>query len=247
MRDLKKEVFICLDCEATGLDIEKDEIVELAVVKFDFSNQIDQLESLIDPKMEIPPDSIAVHHITNEMVQGKPHIEDILPQAFKMIGDHTVVGHNIGYDISMIIQAAKKRNIPCPISHENSIDTLRLARLYAESPSNSLEVLRKHFNIEEEGAHRAMNDVIVNIKVFKYLSKGFPTKKAMMDRLREPIQMRLMPLGKHKGLPFKEVPIEYLHWASTQDFDQDLLYSINMERKRRRNKRNFSHNPFADL
>lgn len=240
-------MFICLDCEATGLDVTKDEIVEIAVVKFDFNGHIQALESLIDPKMEIPQDSIEVHHITNEMVKGKPYIEDILPEAFKIIGNHTVVGHNIGYDISLIMESAKKRNIPCPISHENSIDTLRLARLYAESPTNSLETLRKHFNIEEEGAHRAMNDVIVNIKVFKYLSKGFLSKKMMMDRLKEPIQMRLMPLGKHKGLPFREVPIEYLHWASTQDFDQDLLYSINCERKRRRNKKSFSHNPFADL
>ncbi len=244
---LKKDVFVCLDCESTGLNIELDEIIEIAVVKFTFDETLAEYEALVDPKMEIPQESIAVHHISNEMVQGKPYIEDVLPKVLEIVGDHTIMGHNIGFDISLIMQAAKKRGIPCNINPENSIDTLRLARLYAGSPNNSLETLRQHFNIPEEGAHRAMNDVIVNVKVFKYLVMDFRSKKEMMTRLKEPIQMKLMPLGKHKGLPFREVPIDYLNWAAHQDFDQDLLYSIDIERKRRKGKKNFSHNPFADL
>ena len=54
------------------------------------------------------------------------------------------------------------------IEKQPFIDTLRMARLYGESPINSLERLRQHFNIAAEGAHRAMSDVIVNIEVFKY-------------------------------------------------------------------------------
>jgi DNA polymerase-3 subunit epsilon len=244
---LKKEVFICLDCESTGLNVETDEIIEIAVVKFTFEEILEEYEALVDPGMVIPQESIDVHHISNEMVQGKPKIEDVLPRVLEVVGSHTIVGHNIGFDISLIMQAAKKRGIPCSINPENSIDTLRLARLYGGSPNNTLEMLRKHFNIPEEGAHRAMNDVVVNIKVFKYLVMDFRSKREMMTRLKEPIQMKLMPLGKHKGLPFKEVPIEYLNWAANQEFDQDLLHSINVERKRRKGKKNFSHNPFADL
>lgn len=249
MGNLRKDVFICLDCEATGLDIEKDEIVEIAVVKFTFDETLETFESLIDPVIPIPAESIAVHNITLEMVQGKPKIEEVLPQIFKLIDKHTIVGHNIGYDLSMLIQAAKKRSIPCPINLENSIDTVRLARLYAESPSNSLETLRKHFNIEEEGAHRAMNDVIVNIKVFKYLTREFKKTEEILSRLKQPIVLKSMPLGKHKGLPFREIPIDYLYWASNQNFDMDLSFSIEQEKKRRRKGKSFleSSNPFSEL
>ena len=247
MGSLKSDTFICLDCEATGLDTEKDEIIELAVVKFTFSETIETLDSLIDPRCPIPPDSTEVHAITDEMIVGKPYIENVLPKAFEIIKNHPIIGHNIGYDLKIIIAAAKRHNIPCPIKLENSIDTLRLARLYGESPTNSLETLRKHFNITEEGAHRALNDVIVNIQVFKRLVTSFKTTKEIMDRLKKPIAMVRMPLGKHKGLPFKDVPIDYLNWASHQDFDQDLLHSISLEKARRRKRKPFANNPFADL
>ena len=250
MSKLHEETFICLDCEATGLNIESEEIIEIAVVKFNFNEIIEQFEALVDPERPIPPESTAVHHITDEMVKGKPKIGEVLPKVFKMIDGYPIMGHNIGFDISIILASAKKRNIPCAWDlMGNSIDTVRLARLYGESPSNTLENLRKHFNIPEEGAHRAMNDVIVNIKVFKYLAKDFRSRDEMVKRLREPILMKMMPLGKHKGKPFREVPIDYLNWASHQDFDKDLLFSIQEEKKKRHKKKPFleSCNPFGDL
>lgn len=249
MGSLKSDTFICLDCETTGLSVENDEIIEIAVVKFTFDQILDSFESLVDPGIPISPDAIAIHHISESMVRGKPKIEEILPQIFSMIDNHIIVGHSIGFDLSMIMNTAKKRNVPCPIKPERSIDTVRLARLYAQTPSNTLEDLRKHFNIEEEGAHRAMNDVIVNIKVFKYLSLDFKKTEEILTRLKQPILLKAMPLGKHKGLPFREVPIDYLYWASNQDFDDDLLHSINEEKKRRRKNKPFSQscNPFQDL
>ncbi len=249
MGSLKKDTFICLDVESTGLSIESDEIIELAVVKFTYDEIIASFESLVYPGKIIPQESIDVHHITNEMVADKPTIDKILPEAFELIGKHVVVGHNIGFDLGMLVQAAKKRGIPCPINLERSIDTLRMARLYAGSPTNSLEMLREHFNIPEEGAHRAMNDVIVNIKVFKYLAMDFKTTQEIIERLKQPILLKTFPLGKHRGTPFREVPIDYLNWAANQDFDQDLLHSIMEEKKRRKRRKSFSDssNPFADL
>ena len=124
-----------------------------------------------------------------------------------------------------------------------------MARLYGESPVNSLEKLRQHFNIEAEGAHRAMNDVIVNIEVFKYLSKDYKTTEQLLKILQKPIKLKLMPLGKHKGRRLDEIPIEYLLWAERKDFDQDLLYSIRSELRNRKKGGGFeqSTNPFANL
>ena len=118
-----------------------------------------------------------------------------------------------------------------------------------KSPINSLEKLRQHFNIAEEGAHRAMNDVIVNVEVFKYLAKQYKTTEQIMNRLKSPILLKAMPLGKHKGRPFGEVPIEYLRWAAHQNFDQDLLFSLTVELKKRKQGNNFrqASSPFANL
>lgn len=249
MSDILKHKFVCLDCETTGLDAKQDQIIEVAVACFDFENIYDQIDELIDPDCPIPETSIAIHHISPDMVKGKPKINEVLPKLLKLIDNHIIIGHGISFDIELLVNAAEKFSIPCHIQNNRFIDTLRLARLYGESPVNSLEQLRKHFNIPQEGAHRAMSDVIVNIAVFKYLAKKFKTVKQIFDVLANPIQLKTMPLGKHKGRLFKEVPLQYLQWAAHQEFDQDLLFSIRSELKRRKKGNLFSQvgNPFATL
>lgn len=245
---LSEEVFICLDCETTGLDPKQDRIIEIACATFNFSGIIDKFETLIDPKQQIPEESQKIHHISQEMVQGKPTIEQVIPKILSMIDGHIIVGHGIEFDVSILVENLKQLCFT-PIPNFPYIDTLRLARLYGESPINSLERLREHFNIEFHGAHRAMNDVLVNIEVFKRLSTSFKTTKELLSRLAKPIRLKTMPLGKHKGRKFEEIPMEYLEWASRKPFDQDLSYSIRSEIKARKKGRSFhqASNPFSSL
>jgi len=246
---LQHERFICLDCESTGLEPTEDRIVEIAVAKFSLSEIFEQYESLIDPGCPIPQTSQEIHKISQEMIEGKPKIKEVLPQLLQMIKGHIIIGHGIGFDLALIAAEAKRNQIPCTILEAPFIDTLRLARLYGESPINSLDKLRQHFNIEPQGVHRAMSDVLVNIEVFKYLAKPYKTVEELLKVLQKPIKMRMMPLGKHKGRRFEEVPIEYLRWAEKKDFDQDLLHSIRTELRNRKKGGGFeqSSNPFSEL
>ncbi|MBX7067183.1 MAG: DUF3820 family protein [Parachlamydiales bacterium] len=246
---IRQDIFVCIDCESTGLDPDKDRIIEIAVARFTFDQILQSFETLVDPECEIPQISQDIHKISSDMLQGKPKIAQVLPDLLKMIDGHVIVGHGIGFDISLIAAEAKRHQIPTNIEKQKFIDTLRLARLYGESPINSLEKLRQHFNIEPEGAHRAMSDVTVNIEVFKYLTKTFQTTEQIFETLKKPIKLKVMPLGKHKGRKFDEIPIEYLLWAERKDFDQDLLFSIRSELRNRKRGGGFeqSTNPFADL
>ena len=246
---IKQDIFICVDCETTGLDPGKDEIIEVAAVRFNSEVFLETYETLIKPEGMISKTSMAIHHITEEMVKGKPKIQEALPSLLNICGNAILIGHGISLDIAFLSAAAFKHKIPCKLGSLLSIDTLRLARLYGESPTNSLEMLRKHFNIPSEGAHRAMNDVLVNIEVFKFLAKQFTTTEELFARLQKPISLKAMPLGKHKGRLFSEIPLEYLQWAAIKDFDQDLLFSIRTELKKRRKGTPFGQaiNPFSEL
>ena len=246
---LADEIFVCIDCESTGLDPERDRIVEVAVARFNMHEILDSFETLIDPECEIPETSQEIHNISQEMIMGKPKIREILPKLLTMIDRHVIVGHGINFDLALIAHEARRAQIPTTILSQTNIDTLRLARLYGESPVNSLERLRQHFNIEPEGAHRAMSDVIVNIEVFKYLSKSYQTTEQIIKILQKPIKLKAMPLGKHKGRRFDEIPIEYLLWAEKKDFDQDLIFSLRSEIRNRRRGGGFeqSSNPFSNL
>lgn len=249
MGRLNKDTFVCFDCESTGLDPKTDEIVEIAISVFTFEGEITSYETLVNPGRPIPEDAIKIHNITNEMVQNQPSIKEVLPKVISLIGEHTIVGHSITFDINLLCNASKKHAVPCYINENAFIDTLRLARLYGQSPVNSLEKLREHFNIPAEGAHRAMNDVRVNIDIFKHLCKGFQTTESVLERLKKPVALRTMPLGKHRGRLFRDVPQEYLSWAANQDFDRDLLFSIRSELRKRKTAPRFNQvsNPFADL
>lgn len=249
MKKLDETTFICLDCEATGLDYDSDRLIEIAAIRFKGNTILDSYETLVNPEIPIPEESIKIHNITDEMVIDKPKLSIVLRDFLAFIGNDIIVGHGVGYDIKMLEKAAERSHIACTIGKNVVLDTLRMARLYGESPVNSLEMLRKHFNIPEEGAHRAMSDVIVNVEVFKMLSKNYKTVDEIIKTLARPIRLKIMPLGKHKGRDLKEIPIEYLQWAANKDFDQDLLYSLRSEIKRRKNSPGFasSNNPFSHL
>ncbi len=249
MVQLNQAQFVCLDVESTGLDTQKDRVIELAAVVFTMEAVLDEFESLINPECEIPAASQAIHNISADMVKDKPKIAELLSQFLAFVGDRILVGHGIQFDIDIISQEAQRFHIPCVLQKNRSIDTLRLARLYGESPSNSLDMLRRHFNIQAEGAHRAMGDVFVNIQVFRHLVKQFKTVEQIQAALAKPILMKTMPLGKHKGRPLKEIPVDYLAWAARQEFDQDLLFSLRTELQRRRKGSSFSQasNPFQHL
>lgn len=246
---MSHEIFVCIDCETTGLDASVDRVVEVAVMSFTLTDILESFESLIDPEMPIPDTSTKFHHITDDMVQGKPKLKEHLQTLLKIIGNHPIIGHSIKFDVELLALACDKEGIPHRLRSNPLIDTLRLARLYGESPINSLEQLRKHFNVPEEGAHRAMSDVIVNREVFRHLSRKFRSLKEIYKVLEKPILMKVMPLGPHKGRLIKEVPLEYLKWAASKEFDEDLLFTIRHEINRRKQGNLFSQstNPFKDL
>ena len=249
MGRIEKEVFVCLDCEMTGLDPKDDRIIEVAALRFTLEGAIEEYETLVNPERSIPESSMQFHHITEEMVADKPKMVQILPRLIDFIGKDIVVGHGVGFDLELIALAADRSGIPHCLRSLKFLDTLRMARLYGESPINSLEQLRQHFNIQFEGAHRAMSDVIVNKEVFKFLAMRFKTTEQIFEALSKPIKMKIMPLGKHKGRALKELPLDYLLWAAKKEFDQDLLYSIRSEINRRKKGNLFSQaiNPFAEL
>lgn len=249
MGNIEKQKFVCIDCETTGLDANKDQVIEVAVMVFDAGEIYVEMETLVNPDCEIPETSIAIHHITADMVKDKPCISEVLPGILQLIGNHIIVGHGVGFDIEILANAADRFGVPCTIRRNVFLDTLRMARLYGESPVNSLEHLRKHFNIPVKGAHRAMSDVIVNREVFLHLAKKYKTTEQLFDVLSRPIMMSTMPFGKHKGRPLKEIPLQYLQWVANKDFDEDLLYSVRVELKKRKkgNQFNQANNPFINL
>jgi len=94
---------VVVDTETTGINPDKDAIIELGMVLFEFDpstgiayNAIESFDQLEDPGFPIPPDSIMVHGITDEMVAGK-RIDDTSVKQF-LEGVSLIVAHNAKFD-----------------------------------------------------------------------------------------------------------------------------------------------------
>lgn len=92
-----------IDTETTGTDVATDAVIELAVVVFEYDARdgsvlriVDVYDGLEDPGREIPPESTAVHGITDAMVAGQALDE---PRVAEMLeGVQWVIAHNANFD-----------------------------------------------------------------------------------------------------------------------------------------------------
>ncbi len=139
MADLEKQKFICIDCETTGLDAQQDRIIEVAVMCFDSQTVYGEFESLINPECPIPETSIAIHHITPDMVVDKPTIDQVLPSILELVGDHIIIGHGVHFDIDIVATAAERYGIPTKIRNNRFLDTLK----WLDCMGNVLSILLK--------------------------------------------------------------------------------------------------------
>lgn len=163
--------FIAFDVETTGIVPGVDQIVEIGAVKFVNGEPDSIFSTLINPQRGIPPGASAVNGITNDMVQGKPLIESLLPAFADFCADHLLVAHNAPFDTQFIASDYKKHQTPAP--RGTIIDTLPLSRkLYPGLPNYKLGTLIQHLKIPTTQFHRAEEDATYCGKLFmKILEK----------------------------------------------------------------------------
>jgi DNA polymerase-3 subunit epsilon len=105
--DVRRAVFV--DTETTGLDPSEDEVIELALLPFEYERETgaivrvdlaSALSAFRQPAKPIPPESAAIHGITDAMVAGKM----IDPEAVRAIIEpaHLVTAHNAAFDRPMV-------------------------------------------------------------------------------------------------------------------------------------------------
>lgn len=170
----KKVIEIVLDTETTGLDYTKERIVEFAAVRLENGVIKDSFETLINPQQHIRKSSIAVHGITEEMVQDAPKEEEVINKILEFIGDYPIVAHNAIFDYSYINEAAK-RHTGKGISNPRIDTEFMFKEVYPDLISHGLDNLMKKFEIEITDRHRAMGDTMG-------LALAYPKLKKLYDK-----------------------------------------------------------------
>jgi DNA polymerase-3 subunit epsilon len=100
--------FTAFDIETTGLDPEKDRIVEFGAVKFDNRGPIGRYSVLINPGMPMPAEALRINHISDEMLAGKPTLREVLPDFLIFIKNTILIAHNDGFDCGFVNESLKQ-------------------------------------------------------------------------------------------------------------------------------------------
>lgn len=156
--------FIAFDLETTGFLPGVDRIVEIGAVRY-INGELDAVFStLVDPQMPIPAGASAVNGIKDEMVAGKPKIEELLAPLTEFCGDDVLVAHNAPFDTQFLTSDFKKYEMRTP--RGLILDTFPMAKKVLPGLANyKLGTLVQHLAIESAGFHRAEEDATYCAKV----------------------------------------------------------------------------------
>ena len=154
-----RQRFVAIDLETTGLDPRRDAIVSLAAIPFLDGAPTAGYVTLVDPGRPIPPESTAIHGLTDGMVRGAPPLERVLRGAEPVIDGAVLVGHNVGFDAAVLARARRARGLPRLRNH--IVDTLGLAAsLHPQWRDFSLERIAERLDVEVVARHTAEGDAL---------------------------------------------------------------------------------------
>jgi predicted DnaQ family exonuclease/DinG family helicase len=183
--------YIALDVEATGMDPSRDEIIEIAAVKFDEYRIIDRWQSLVKPRGAVPFNITTLTGITDEDVRSAPRFPDLAPKLERFVGKSPVVGQSPQFDLDMLAGAGLRLRNP-------RYDTFELATiLMPELPAYNLATIAGRLNVDVATSHRAMADVETTVAVFRALVAMLAEYDfGTLDRLASLARVSRSPLSR---------------------------------------------------
>ena len=158
---------LSVDTETTSLDIKTGRIIEIGAVPL-VDGKIDRaigVNWLINPHMPIPPESRAVHGISDAMVADAQDFRAAYNDYQDFTASHVVMGYSLGFDLAMF--AAECTRTGLPYKAPRGLDVRDLVRIISpQLPDYSLEKVAAWLGVKVTDRHRALGDAIVTAEVF---------------------------------------------------------------------------------
>ena len=164
--------YVALDVETTGLSLKNgDRVIEIGAVAIENQSIVDEFSSLIDVNKRIPWQVQQVHGITNEMLEGEPKPDEVLPDFHEFITGSILVAHNAGFDIRFLRHEFALLGISL---NNRSLCTLKMSRkLYPYLPNHKLETVGRYLLGRScmRQRHRALDDARLAAMIWLEMGK----------------------------------------------------------------------------
>ena len=225
------------DLETTGVNIVKDRIVEIGIVKLHPNGKRENRCWRVNPQVKIPSEASEIHGITDIMVAKSPNFKQIALEVKNFLQNCDLAGFNSDrFDIPLIAEEFLRSEIEFDIGKFKTID---VQTIFHKMEKRTLEAAYKFYcNKEMKNAHSAISDAEATCEVLlaqlnfykdlensvKFLSE-FSTHKKFIDLagfiVSDKNNIPTFSFGKHKGKSVEQVLENepgYFGWILNADF-----------------------------
>lgn len=235
-----KRPIIFFDLETTGLNITHDRIVEISIIKVMPNGEERERTFRVNPEMPIPPESTAVHHITDADVASEPTFKQIAQDLAQTFSGCDIAGFNSNrFDVPMLDEEFNRAGVDFDFSRVRFIDVQTI--FHKKEQRTLVAAYRFYCDKDLEAPHSANADTRATLEVLKAQLDRYPDLPNDMDELSKystPNRtvdlmgriiynengVEVINFGKYKGLPVEnvlETDPGYYSWIMHGDFSND--------------------------
>lgn len=197
-----KRPAVVFDLETTGVQVTKDRIVEISILKVHPDGSEETKTRRINPEMPIPPTATAVHGITDKDVADQPTFAQVARSLYDWIEGCDIIGFNSNrFDVPMLVEEFLRAGIAVDFTDRHFVD---VQTIYHKMERRTLEAAYKYYcNKELVNAHAADADTHATYEVLQ----------AQLDHYPEELQNDIAALA------------EFSSYGRTVDFAGHLGYN----------------------
>jgi ATP-dependent DNA helicase DinG len=188
---------VSIDIETTGLNVDRDAIIEIGAVKFKGHRVEDEWSTLINPGRHIPEFITGLTGISDVEVRGAPRLQDVAADLDTFVGDVPIVGHNVRFDVGFLQRMGL-------FEYNEVIDTYELASVLMPTATRyNLGALAQQLGVLAlDKKHRAITDARLTMGIFNRLLE---MARELPIELVDEIVRLSEPLAWDAGWIFQEV------------------------------------------
>ena len=229
---------VFFDLETTGLQITKDRIVEISILKIFPNGNKESNTWLINPTIPIPKETSLIHGISDDDVKNEPTFKELSNKILDIIKNCDLAGYNSNkFDIPLLIEEFMRCNIHLDMSKIKKID---IQNIFHKLEARTLKAAYKFYCKKDlKNAHSAEDDTIATYEIllaqlekynelennieflseFSRIGDEFVDAAGFIRYNKEGLET--ISFGKYKGVTLIEIWNDnpgYFSWISQADF-----------------------------
>ncbi len=231
---------VVFDLETTGIDVEKDRIVQIALIRVEPDGARDEWESLVNPEQPIPAESTAIHGISDDDVRDAPTFSQLRAEVEERLAGADLAGFNsIRFDQPLLEAELVRAGGKPDFQGVRHLDAMRI--FHTMEPRNLGAAYRLYCDEELVGAHGALADSRATLEVLDAQVGRYdevpadidalhrfcnPDEGKFVDRTRkfafDDQGEAVFTFGKMRNVRLRDADRGYLEWMLNKDFSAEV-------------------------